>query len=73
MARGKVRWLSGPLGYGFIERDDGKIFYVHYTALHTSDPEPIHTGDRVEFEIRESLRGPQATQVNRLQGASVAF
>ena len=73
MAVGKVRWLSGPLGYGFIERDDGKTFYVHYTALHPTDPEPIQTGDRVQFEIRESIRGPQATQVNRVQGASAAF
>jgi CspA family cold shock protein len=63
---GKVRWFSGPLGYGFIERDDGKTFYVHYTALHLRDPRDIHAGERVEFEIHDSSRGPQATNVSRL-------
>jgi CspA family cold shock protein len=71
MAVGKVRWFSGPFGYGFIERDDGRSFYVHYTALR--EDVPLHSGERVEFEVREGFRGPQATQVNRLQGASSAF
>ena len=65
-AVGKVRWFSRPLGYVFIERDDdGKSFFVHYTALHLREPQPIRTGERVEFEIHETLRGPQATNVNR--------
>ena len=65
-AVGKVRWFSGPLGYGFIERDDGQAFFVHYTALHLRDPQPIRLGERVEFEIHDTLRGPQATNVNRV-------
>jgi CspA family cold shock protein len=73
MAVGKVRWFSGPLGYGFIERDDGKSFFVHYTALHEHDPQPIRTGEQVEFEIHEGLQGPQATHVNRVVGAPSAF
>ena len=66
-AVGKIRWFSGPLGYGFIERDDGQTFYVHYTALQPREPQPlVQTGERVEFEIHETPRGPQATRVNRL-------
>jgi CspA family cold shock protein len=66
MAVGKVRWVSEPLGYGFIERDDGKSFIVHFTTLHRSDPQPIRLGERVMFEIHDSVRGPQATNVNRV-------
>ena len=66
MALGKIRWFSGPLGYGFIERDDGQTFFVHYTALQPHDPQRVRTGERVEFEIHETPRGPQATKVNRI-------
>jgi cold shock protein len=72
MAVGRVRWISGPLGYGFIEREDGQSFYVHYTALHTNDSEPLHSGDRVEFEVQDGTLGPQATNVNRLLEAASA-
>jgi CspA family cold shock protein len=63
---GKIRWFSNPLGYGFIERDDGEAVFVHYTALHQRDPQPIRQGERVAFEVHETLRGPQATNVNRV-------
>jgi cold shock protein len=65
-AVGKVRWVSEPLGYGFIERDDGESFIVHSKALHLREPQPIRLGERVAFEIHDSVRGPQATKVNRL-------
>jgi CspA family cold shock protein len=67
MALGTLRWFSSPLGYGFIERDDGQTVYVHYTDLHPFEPQQaVHAGERVEFEIHESPRGPQATHVNRV-------
>jgi CspA family cold shock protein len=67
---GKVRWLSGPLGYGFIERDDGTSYYVHYTQLDRRSERPLVPGERVEFEIELGTRGPQATHVTRALGAS---
>ena len=66
MALGKLRWFSSQLGYGFIERDDGQSFYVHYTALQPREPAPVRPGERVEFEIYVSPRGPQATNVMRI-------
>ncbi len=66
MAVGKVRWVSEPLGYGFIEREDGTTFFVHHTALHLREPQPIRLGERVEFEIHDTVTGPQATKVSRL-------
>jgi len=67
---GKVRWLSGPYGYGFIEREDGSSYYVHYSQLEARDPRPFRPGESVEFEVQVSTRGPQATNVHRASGAS---
>jgi len=66
MALGKIRWFSNPLGYGFIERDDGQSFYVHYTDINEKDPARIKPGERVEFEIQERPLGPQARHVNHV-------
>ena len=71
LEHGKVRWLSGPLGYGFIERDDGTSYFVHYTQFDRQDPRPIRSGDAVDFEVELGTRGPQATHVTRPSGASV--
>jgi CspA family cold shock protein len=70
LEHGKVRWLSGPLGYGFIERDDGTSYFVHYTQFDRQDPQPLRTGECVEFEVELGTRGPQATHVTRALGAS---
>jgi len=60
---GKVRWFSAPLGYGFIEQDDGTSVYVHYTALPNDERERLRAGKRVEFDVDQTARGPQAVHV----------
>ena len=66
MVSGKIRWFSDPLGYGFIERDDGQSVFVHYTEIpQASGVERLRPGQQVEFEIHQTLQGPQATRVNR--------
>jgi len=71
LEHGKLRWMSGPLGYGFIERDDGTSYFVHYTQLDRQDPRPLQSGEAVAFEVELGTRGPQATHVTRDPGASV--
>lgn len=70
LEHGTVRWISGPLGYGFIERDDGTSYYVHYTQIDRGDRRPLRSGEAVDFEVELGMRGPQATHVMR-SGASV--
>jgi CspA family cold shock protein len=62
---GKVRWLSERLGYGFIERDDGSSYFLHYSQVLRRDPRPLRPGEQVEFEVCVGTRGPQATNVVR--------
>jgi len=51
-------------GYGFIEPEEGKDVFVHQSAL--SPGTDLNEGDKVEFEIENSPKGPQAKNVKKL-------
>ncbi|MEW6723750.1 MAG: cold shock domain-containing protein [Bacillota bacterium] len=64
---GRVKWFSAEKGYGFIEREDGGgDVFVHFSAIQTEGFKTLNEGERVEFEIVEGARGPQAANVVRL-------
>lgn len=60
---GKVKWFSAEKGYGFIESDDGGDVFVHFSAIQTDGFKTLEEGQRVEFEVVEGNRGPQAANV----------
>jgi CspA family cold shock protein len=60
---GKVKWFNEAKGYGFIERDEGGDIFVHYTAIEGEGFRTLKEGQYVEFEIRESDKGLQASRV----------
>jgi len=64
-ATGVVRWFDGSKGYGYITAEGQEIF-VHYSAIKGNGIKNLLEGDKVEFVIEESLRGPQAVEVTRL-------
>ena len=59
--QGVVKWFNFEKGYGFIEREDGPDVFVHRSAIQEADK--FQEGDRVEFEIVESEKGLQASNV----------
>jgi CspA family cold shock protein len=62
-----VKWFNNAKGYGFIGRDDGGgDVFVHFSALTAEGYKSLQENDRVEFEIIEGQKGPQAANVNKL-------
>jgi len=64
-ATGIVRWFDGSKGYGYISAEGEEVF-VHYSAITGNGVKNLLEGDKVEFVVEDSLRGPQAKQVTRL-------
>jgi cold shock protein len=63
MAQGTVKWFNADKGYGFIAVDGGRDVFVHYSAIQSDGYRTLEEGQRVEFEIMQSDRGPQAEAV----------
>ncbi|MGQ9779226.1 MAG: cold shock domain-containing protein [Bacillota bacterium] len=61
--RGRVKWFNPVKGFGFIEREDGKDVFVHFSAIQMNGFKTLEEGQEVEFEIVEGERGPQAAKV----------
>ncbi len=67
MAQGAVKWFNAEKGYGFIAQDGGGAdVFVHYSAIETQGYRSLDEGQRVEFEITQGPKGPQAEQVRPL-------
>lgn len=64
--KGKVKWFYSSKGYGFIAQEQGKDVFVHFSALKGEGFKSLQEGDEVEFDVTQSDKGPQATNVKRL-------
>lgn len=63
MATGKVKWFSDAKGYGFIETDEGKDIFVHFSAIVKEGYKTLSEGQEVTFEVVQGDKGPQAANV----------
>jgi CspA family cold shock protein len=64
MAQGAVKWFNSEKGYGFIAQDGGGAdVFVHYSNIETQGYRTLEEGQRVEFEITQGPKGPQAEKV----------
>ncbi len=63
MATGRVKWFNEQKGYGFISTDEGEDAFVHYSEIQGDGFKTLYEGQKVEFDIVQGQKGPQATNV----------
>jgi CspA family cold shock protein len=67
MAQGTVKWFNGEKGYGFIQVDGGgPDVFVHFSAIVGSGYRSLEEGQKVEFDITQGKKGPQAENVRAI-------
>jgi CspA family cold shock protein len=64
MSTGTVKWFNDAKGFGFITPDGGgKDLFVHFSAIQGSGFKTLKEGDKVQFEVGQGAKGPNATNV----------
>lgn len=66
MNKGTVKWFNAEKGFGFISVDGGNDVFVHFSAINTDGYKTLEEGQKVEFDIVDGAKGPQAANVIRL-------
>ena len=64
--KGTVKWFNNQKGYGFISDENGKDVFVHYSGLAGDGFKSLDEGQKVEFDVQDGAKGPQAVKVVKL-------
>jgi CspA family cold shock protein len=63
VTQGTVKFFNSEKGYGFISREQGDDVFVHFSAIQSSGYKSLDEGQRVEFEVGQGKKGPEAQNV----------
>jgi len=66
--RGKIKWFNDKKGFGFIAQEGGKDVFVHFSSIKGEGYKSLAEGQEVEFETKETEKGPQAVNVVKVSG-----
>ncbi|GAA5210174.1 MULTISPECIES: cold-shock protein [Streptomyces] len=64
MASGTVKWFNAEKGFGFIAQDGGGAdVFAHYSNIATQGFRELQEGQRVNFDVTQGQKGPQAENI----------
>ena len=64
---GKIKWFNDAKGFGFVTPDDGsKDVFVHFSSIQGEGFKSLAEGDKIEFDVQESEKGPNAANVRKV-------
>jgi CspA family cold shock protein len=67
VAQGTVKWFNSEKGYGFISQDDGGAdVFVHFSAIDSDGYRSLEENARVEYDVVQGPKGPQAEKVRTI-------
>jgi CspA family cold shock protein len=61
--QGTVKWFNESKGYGFIQQESGPDVFAHYSEIIGEGFKTLKEGQRVEFELSQGEKGPQAEKI----------
>ena len=64
MVQGTVKWFNESKGFGFLSHEGGPDVFVHHTEIKSEGFRTLNEGDKVQFEITQSPKGPRAANVS---------
>ncbi|MBF1056839.1 MAG: cold-shock protein [Peptostreptococcus sp.] len=66
MKIGTVKWFNNAKGFGFISVEGENDMFVHFSAIQGDGYKSLEEGQKVEFEVVDGEKGPQAANVTRI-------
>lgn len=66
MKVGVVKWFNNEKGFGFISVEGENDIFVHFSAIEADGYKSLEEGQKVEFEVVDGAKGPQAANVTRI-------
>ena len=67
MIEGTVKWFNESKGFGFLSQEGGPDVFVHHTEIRAEGYRTLNEGDKVQFEITQSPKGPRAANVTLIR------
>jgi cold shock protein len=63
LMKGTIKWYNARKGYGFVVGEDGKDIFLHRSSVPAELR--LNEGDKIEYEIEDSDRGPKAVNIKK--------
>lgn len=60
---GTVKWFNADKGFGFIQQEKGPDVFAHYSNISSTGFKSLTDGQKVQFNITQGIKGPQAEDI----------